>query len=73
MSRPPSCASVTGRKLARPDTGSSGHGNARSDGLSSPERPQLVTFILLAEFDIEEGSVIRHQYPRPTGCDDQCV
>lgn len=28
-------------------------------------------YVLLAEFDIDEGSVIRHQYPGPTGADQQ--
>jgi len=32
---------------------------------------QNVQFILLAEFDIDQGSVLSHQYPFPTGTDEQ--
>lgn len=34
---------------------------------------QNVQFILLAEFDIDQGSVLSHQYPFPTGTDEQCA
>ncbi|GAA5940474.1 hypothetical protein JCM1841_001028, partial [Sporobolomyces salmonicolor] len=43
--------------------------------LAAPSRPQpypihpQVDYVLLAEFDIDEGSVLRHQYPAPTGTD----
>ena len=30
-------------------------------------------YVLLAEFDIDEGSVIRHQFPAQTGADQQYV
>lgn len=33
-----------------------------------PNYPQ-VEYVLLAEFDIDEGSVLRHEYPAPTGTD----
>lgn len=33
-----------------------------------PIHPQ-VEYVLLAEFDIDEGSVLRHEYPAPTGTD----
>ncbi|GAA6018539.1 hypothetical protein JCM11491_006439 [Sporobolomyces phaffii] len=33
-----------------------------------PNGPQ-VEYVLLAEFDIDEGSVLRHEYPAPTGTD----
>ena len=33
-------------------------------------RPQ-VSYILLAEFDIDEGSVLKHQYPCSTGTNEQ--
>ena len=37
-----------------------------------PESPvQHVSFILLAEFDIDQGSVLARQYPFPTGTDEQ--
>lgn len=29
------------------------------------------SFILLAEFDIDQGSTLAHQYPYPTGTDEQ--
>ncbi|KAJ2161069.1 hypothetical protein GGF46_001740 [Coemansia sp. RSA 552] len=29
-----------------------------------------VEYILLAEFDIDQGAILKHQYPRPTGADD---
>lgn len=32
---------------------------------------QHVSFILLAEFDIDQGSILSHQYPYPTGMDEQ--
>jgi len=32
-----------------------------------------VEYVLLAEFDIDQGSLLRHQYPAPTGTDEQCV
>eukprot|EP00026_Physarum_polycephalum_P003239 Phypoly_transcript_03249.p1 GENE.Phypoly_transcript_03249~~Phypoly_transcript_03249.p1 ORF type:complete len:784 (+),score=142.64 Phypoly_transcript_03249:155-2506(+) len=32
-----------------------------------------VDFILLAQFDIDKGSVIKHQYPKPTGVDEQLL
>lgn len=37
-----------------------------------PIHPQ-VDYVLLAEFDIDEGSVLRHQYPAPTGTDDHLL
>lgn len=32
-----------------------------------------VSYLLLAEFDIAEGSVLRHQFPAETGVDEQSV
>lgn len=32
-----------------------------------------VSHILLAEFDIDRGSSLTHQYPEPTGTDEQYV
>lgn len=32
-----------------------------------------VQLVFLAEFDINEGSVLKHQYPAPTGLDEQSV
>ncbi|GAA5868799.1 hypothetical protein JCM1840_005123 [Sporobolomyces johnsonii] len=37
-----------------------------------PIHPQ-VDYVLLAEFDIDEGSVLRHQYPAPTGTDEHLL
>lgn len=33
----------------------------------------MVDYVLLAEFDIDQGSVLKHQWPAKTGCDEQCV
>ena len=30
----------------------------------------LVEYLLFAEFDIDKGSIIRHQYPKPCGVDE---
>jgi hypothetical protein len=30
-----------------------------------------VEYILLAEFDVDKGAVVKHQYPKPTGTKDQ--
>lgn len=32
-----------------------------------------VDYVFLAEFDIDEGSTLKHQYPAPTGTDEQYV
>jgi hypothetical protein len=40
--------------------------------MASLRSEQNVQFILLAEFDIDQGSVLSHQYPFPTGTDEQC-
>ncbi|KAJ2794653.1 hypothetical protein H4R20_006151, partial [Coemansia guatemalensis] len=37
---------------------------------SGDEPQQNVEYILLAEFDIDQGAILKHQYPRPTGADD---
>ncbi|KAG8907144.1 hypothetical protein FRB99_005252 [Tulasnella sp. 403] len=34
---------------------------------------QHVSFVLLAEFDIDQGSVLSHEYPYPTGVDEQLL
>ncbi|KAJ1948580.1 hypothetical protein FBU59_001529, partial [Linderina macrospora] len=40
-------------------------------GGDTGEQSQLnVEYILLAEFDIDRGAILKHQYPRPTGADD---
>ncbi|GAA5968749.1 hypothetical protein JCM11641_000720 [Rhodosporidiobolus odoratus] len=36
---------------------------------SIPSTHPLVDYVLLAEFDIDQGSVLKHQYPQDTGCD----
>ncbi|KAI9479014.1 docking domain of Afi1 for Arf3 in vesicle trafficking-domain-containing protein [Coemansia mojavensis] len=41
--------------------------NAADDGASQQRN---VEYILLAEFDIDRGAILKHQYPRPTGADD---
>lgn len=35
----------------------------------APLTERVVPYLLLAEFDIDEGSVLRHEYPSPTGTD----
>ncbi|KAG9034597.1 hypothetical protein FRB95_013050 [Tulasnella sp. JGI-2019a] len=34
---------------------------------------QHVSFVLLAEFDIDQGSILSHEYPYPTGMDGQLL
>ncbi|KAG8914716.1 hypothetical protein FRC02_004857, partial [Tulasnella sp. 418] len=34
---------------------------------------QHVSFVLLAEFDIDQGSILAHQYPYPTGTNEQLL
>ncbi|KAJ2785237.1 hypothetical protein H4R18_000688 [Coemansia javaensis] len=43
---------------------------AAGDGESQQRQQRNVEYILLAEFDIDQGAVLKHQYPRPTGADD---
>lgn len=41
---------------------------------STPLPPPVenhVDYIILAQFDIDKGSVIKHQYPKATGVDEQ--
>ncbi|BGP15794.1 hypothetical protein JCM10213v2_003783 [Rhodosporidiobolus nylandii] len=54
----PSSASISSLAQQRPPAGTA--------------RP-LVEYVLLAEFDIDQGSVLKHQYPAPTGCDDHLL
>ena len=35
------------------------------------EEDEAVHFCLLAEFDIDAGATLAHQYPYPTGTDEQ--
>jgi hypothetical protein len=39
----------------------------------SEPKEDAVQFCLLAEFDIDAGATLAHQYPYPTGTDEQCV
>jgi hypothetical protein len=48
--RPPRVAAMT---VSWPSTG------------SQPQRRPPVPYLLLAEFDLEAGSTVRHQYPEP--------
>lgn len=36
-----------------------------------PVEEEPVKFVLLAEFDIDQGATLTHQYPFPTGTDEQ--
>lgn len=38
----------------------------------SSQLPQ-VEYVLLAEFDIDQGSILKHHYPAPTGTDDHLL
>jgi hypothetical protein len=31
---------------------------------------KIVDYVLAAEFDIDKGSLLSYQYPKPTGCDE---
>lgn len=42
------------------------HGGQDTDVVEEP-----VKFVLLAEFDIDQGATLTHQYPFPTGTDEQ--
>lgn len=50
---------------------------SQSGLIAGPALPTVkenhVDFILLAQFDIDKGSVIKMQYPKPTGVDEQYV
>ncbi|KAK4048369.1 hypothetical protein OIO90_005839 [Microbotryomycetes sp. JL221] len=35
--------------------------------------PKHVSYVLMAEFDIDQGSVLKHQYPEPTGTDEHLL
>ncbi|KAG8866455.1 hypothetical protein FRC20_008501, partial [Serendipita sp. 405] len=41
--------------------------------MATSRPPQHVSFVLVAEFDIDKGAVIAQQYPRPTGTDEQLL
>ncbi|GAA5928125.1 AFI1/MesA family protein [Sporobolomyces koalae] len=51
----------------------SAHTHSRSQSQPEPELPRAippsVEYVLLAEFDIDQGSVVRHEYPVHTGVD----
>ncbi|KAJ2721439.1 hypothetical protein GGI07_003952 [Coemansia sp. Benny D115] len=47
--------------------------NTPTNGTSAQDddmQQRNVEYILLAEFDIDRGAILKHQYPRPTGADD---
>jgi hypothetical protein len=39
--------------------------------LNDNDGEEAVHFVLLAEFDIDAGATLAHQYPYPTGTDEQ--
>jgi len=53
-------------ELPRIPTMSSGMDQEPTQGEEEP-----VKFVLLAEFDIDQGATLTHQYPFPTGTDEQ--
>ncbi|GAA5821503.1 hypothetical protein JCM3770_000601, partial [Rhodotorula araucariae] len=52
-------SSTSSASLAHAHAHASGHSHA--------------TYILLAEFDIDQGSILKHQYPAPTGTDEHLL
>ena len=46
---------------------------ARAEADDLGDVGDAVHFVLLAEFDIDQGSTLAYQYPYPTGTDEQCV
>ncbi|GAA5885668.1 hypothetical protein JCM6882_007519 [Rhodosporidiobolus microsporus] len=40
---------------------------------AGPHPGRIVDYVLLAEFDIDQGSVLKHQYPALTGCDEHLL
>lgn len=55
-----------------PNTNTKSTQTSDCTAMASLRSEQNVQFILLAEFDIDQGSVLSHQYPFPTGTDEQC-
>ncbi|KAI8321316.1 spindle pole body interacting protein [Martensiomyces pterosporus] len=45
-------------------------GAGRQQQQQEEQEQRNVEYILLAEFDIDQGAILKHQYPRPTGADD---
>lgn len=43
------------------------------EGAADEPNEDAVHFCLLAEFDIDAGATLAHQYPYPTGTDEQYV
>lgn len=41
--------------------------------MGAPEDRRIAPYLLLAEFDIDEGSLLRHEYPSPTGTDEHLL
>ncbi|KAJ1675641.1 hypothetical protein EV182_000875 [Spiromyces aspiralis] len=41
--------------------------------IDDPDTIKNIDYILVAEFDIDEGSILRHQYPRPTGANENHI
>lgn len=49
------------------------HPSDASSATLDPMAAPHCAYILLAEFDIDTGSTLRHQYPCPTGTDEGCA
>lgn len=58
--------SAGGRRTNISTTHIQQHGGQDTDIVEEP-----VKFVLLAEFDIDQGATLTHQYPFPTGTDEQ--
>lgn len=64
MTQPPTIEATGGKQ---------GGFEAELSRLDAPEpaKEDNVHFCLLAEFDIDAGATLSHQYPYPTGTDEQ--
>lgn len=67
-------AQLARQSLKRDEDGDNGQFDIRAMPLFEPEHEDNeVHFILSAEFDIDQGATLTHQYPFPTGAREQCV
>lgn len=57
--------------LPAPDTAKGEHDFESDVAEDGPPKDEAVHFCLLAEFDIDAGATLAHQYPYPTGTDEQ--
>jgi hypothetical protein len=67
----PSSSTSRPRKSSKRSNGP--YNKSRNSFLEGDEamEEEPVKFVLLAEFDIDQGATLTHQYPFPTGTDEQ--